>query len=312
MITQNVTFFGAFLAGFLSFLSPCILPLIPSYIAFISGVSLLDAQQGKIKILSLILPAIFFVLGFSTVFIGLGAVASSIGNFLFLKSDLFAKIGGGIIIILSLITAGVINLPFLKYEQKFRFSKSPVGFLGAFLVGIVFAFGWSPCVGPILAAILAFASQQDTIGQGVNLLIVYSAGLAIPFLIVPFILNPFIKIMSKMGKYLIIVEIISGKLLLTMGILLSFGILKEFTGTMGGLSIISILTLIIFILIIVTQIILLVRFVNNRFARGIYEFSWKTRLLSIISLFVVDIVGIGLIYFLGVIIPTPVEYVIMG
>ncbi len=312
MITQNVTFFGAFLAGFLSFLSPCILPLIPSYIAFISGVSLLDAQQGKIKILSLILPAIFFVLGFSTVFIGLGAVASSIGNFLFLKSDLFAKIGGGIIIILSLITAGVINLPFLKYEQKFRLTKSPVGFLGAFLVGIVFAFGWSPCVGPILAAILAFASQQDTVGQGVNLLIAYSAGLAIPFLVVPFILNPFIKIVSKMGKYLIVVEIISGKLLLTMGILLSFGVLKEFTGTMGELSIVSILTLIIFVLIIIAQIILLVRFVNNKFAKVIHEFSWKTRLLLIIGLFVVDIIGIGLIYLLGVIIPTPVEYVIMG
>lgn len=110
-----------------------------------------------------------------------------------------------------------------------------------------------------------------------------------------------------MGKYLIVVEIISGKLLLTMGILLSFGVLKEFTGTMGEFSIISILTLIIFILIIIAQIILLVRFVNNRFVKGIHEFSWKARLLLIISLFVVDIVGIGLIYLLGVISPIPVE-----
>jgi len=284
MFAQNVTSFGAFLAGLLSFLSPCILPLVPSYIAFISGVSILEVQSGKFNKLSLFLSALFFVLGFSFVFIGLGATASTIGKFFVSKSSLFTQIGGIIVIFFGLVTAKIINIPFLQYEKKLEVSRSPLTYLGAFIVGVVFAFGWSPCVGPILASILTLAAQQETVGQGIKLLALYSAGLAIPFLVLPFAINPFFKFMARVRKYLGVVELAAGKLLVVMGMMLALGTFQKLSESMGEVTILSASILVTFVSVAVTQIWILVSFVNWLNEKGHTEIPWSARLLFFIDL----------------------------
>jgi cytochrome c-type biogenesis protein len=281
---KEITSIGAFIAGLLSFLSPCVLPLIPSYIAFISGVSLLDAQQEKINKLAVFIPALFFVFGFSTVFIVLGATASSLGSFISLRTDLFAKIGGGIVIFFGLITAGVINIPFLKYEKRFRLTKSPIGLFGAFIVGIIFAFGWSPCVGPILYSILTIAAQQGTIFEGVKLLVLYSAGFAIPFLIVPFGIGSFVKFITKMKKYTQAMELIAGKLLVTMGLLLAMGTFKHLGESLEIISLMSAGIFVTIVSIVGTQIGILLVFVNWLSKKGEYGIPWSARLMFFLDL----------------------------
>ncbi|MCD6595401.1 cytochrome c biogenesis protein CcdA [bacterium] len=290
MFGEQVGYFSAFIGGLLSFLSPCVLPLIPSYLAFISGVSIFDAEQGKIRKFYVFISSVFFVLGFSVVFIALGATATSMGNFLFHNSQLLARIGGAIIIILGLITAKIIDLPFFRYEKRFHMSKNALGLFGSFIVGIVFAFGWSPCIGPILATILAIASQQGSASQGMKLLAMYSAGLAIPFLIVSLAVQPFLKLMTKLRRYMDVIELVTGKLLIVMGMMLFLGTFGVISETMGEVTLLSASILITFTTVAVTQVWILVVFADWLREKDIAEIPWSARLL-----FIIDLLSIALL-----------------
>ena len=175
-MSNNVSLIAAFAAGFLSFISPCVLPLIPGYVSFVSGVSLED-MRGDAAVSSarrhVVITSLFFVLGFSLVFIALGATASVVGHFLLEKQPILAKIAGVLLIIFGLHTMGVFRIGFLENEKRMQANRKPAGALGAILVGIAFAFGWSPCIGPILGGILALAASKDTVWEGVQLLAIY-------------------------------------------------------------------------------------------------------------------------------------------
>ncbi|MDD2352629.1 MAG: cytochrome c biogenesis protein CcdA [Candidatus Caldatribacteriota bacterium] len=223
---QEVSYLAAFIAGLLSFLSPCILPLVPGYMSFISGLSLeqlTDKDKRNDKSFYRVLTgALFFILGFSLVFILLGASATLIGQLLQKYSVLFKRIGGILIIIFGLHMLGIINIQFLNFQKKYQRSKDLQFnlFLTPFLLGFAFAFGWTPCIGPILAAILVYASTQDTILKGVTLLSVYSLGLAIPFLVTAIAVNQFFRFSKNIKKYFRIIELVGGLLLVIIGIMI--------------------------------------------------------------------------------------------
>ncbi len=220
---QNVTFFIALGAGFLSFLSPCVLPLLPSYLSFISGISLDELLAGKkssrVRRLTII-HSLMFILGFSIVFILLGASASLAGKILLRYQVWIARIGGAFIVLLGLQFTGVINLNFLQKERKFHFREKPIGYLGSSLVGVAFAAGWTPCIGPILASILFYASTANSMFSGIALLGVYSMGFALPFFLLSLGLETFLERYKKLKRHLRWVSIISGIFLIGVGILL--------------------------------------------------------------------------------------------
>jgi cytochrome c-type biogenesis protein len=223
---DQVTLAAAFGAGFLSFISPCVLPLIPGYISFVSGVSLDEMKDGSAPVATrkqVLIASLAFVLGFSVVFVALGASATAIGRFLFDKLPLLAKIAGAVVIIFGLHTMGVFRLAFLEREKRVHADRKPAGPFGAFLVGVAFAFGWTPCIGPILAGIIAIAASKDTVSQGVLLLAVYSAGLGIPFLLTSMALSRFFSFTSKIRKHYHAIEMVSGGLLVTIGVLIFTG-----------------------------------------------------------------------------------------
>jgi len=229
---ENVGLFTSFLFGILSFLSPCVLPLVPGYISFISGLSfeeLKESQSSKRFFLKTLLSSLFFVLGFSIVFVMLGASATAVGKFLSENMNVIAKVAGVIIVIFGLHMTGIFRIKFLNYEAKLKVGGKPLGLLGAFVVGFAFAFGWTPCIGPVLATILVLASQQETVKQGVLLLSVYSLGLGIPFLITSLSINFFFKWFARIRKYLNVVEIVSGVILIILGVLI-------FTNSLGVIS----------------------------------------------------------------------------
>ena len=226
---QNVSILAAFFAGVISFISPCVLPLVPAYISFISGLSIQELTQGEEKIKGVLLNSALFVAGFSLIFIGLGASATLVGQFLLSKMDLLAKVAGVIVVIFGLHTAGLFKIRFLNYERRFQ-SKKRIGPLSSFVVGLAFAFGWTPCVGPILAGILAVASTQETVRQGIFLLSSYSLGLGIPFILTGVGINRFFAIFGRLKRHLRWVEIISGGLLVVVGVLIFFGGLQRLTG----------------------------------------------------------------------------------
>ena len=220
----NVPFFIALAAGFLSFLSPCVLPLLPSYLSFITGVSLeeliqrgKDSRMRKITIIN----SLIFIFGFSLVFVLLGTSASLVGNILFRYQIWITRIGGIFIIIFGLHLTGVLNLSLLQREKRIHLGRRPLGYLGSFLAGIVFAAGWSPCIGPILGAILFYAASQNSILLGISLLAVYSLGLAIPFFLSSLALQIFLEYYAKLRKHLRLVSLISGGLLIAVGVLLA-------------------------------------------------------------------------------------------
>lgn len=219
---ESISIFTAFLFGILSFISPCVLPIIPGYLSFISGLSLEQMQSGNKKenLRKVFYNSIFFVLGFSVIFTLLGASATLIGQFLLKNINVAGKIAGVFIIILGVHLTGLIKLSFLNYEKRFHTSRKSLGYLGSFLVGLAFAFGWTPCIGPILAGILAIAGQQETVYQGILLLSVYSLGLGIPFLITAVSLNAFFTLFEKVKKYFRFIEILSGVLLIIVGLLM--------------------------------------------------------------------------------------------
>lgn len=226
-MTQEVTLLAAFAAGFLSFVSPCVLPLIPGYISFVSGVSVeemrSDAGVATASRLQIFITSIAFVIGFSIVFVSLGASATAVGKFLVSRLPLLSKIAGAILIVFGLHTMGAFRLRFLEQEKRVHSQRKPAGPLGAMLVGIAFAFGWTPCIGPILGGILAIAGSKNTIGEGVTLLAVYSLGLGIPFLITSLAINQFFSAAKRMRKYYHAVEVTSGALLIAIGVLILTG-----------------------------------------------------------------------------------------
>ena len=206
----------AFGAGLISFLSPCVLPLIPGYVSFISGQSLQDILKSK-KIN--ILPLILFCFGFSTVFIILGASASFLGQTLLQNSEILRIIAGIIIIIFSLQLIGVINIPYLNYEKRFDARKSR-NILFPYIIGLAFGFGWTPCIGPILGSILALASIEETLSRAILLLSFYSLGLAIPFVLSGYLIQRFLLFSKNFKKNINIISKIGGVILLITGILI--------------------------------------------------------------------------------------------
>lgn len=213
---------GAVLAGLLSFLSPCVLPLLPSYLAFITGMSLDELREGGRR-QATFANAFLFVLGFSTVFIALGASASFVGGFIRNYDVWLERIGGAVIIILGLHLTGVFRITTLMRERRLNLGSSPVGYLGAFGVGMAFGAGWTPCIGPVLGAILGYAVVQDTYWAGVSLLTAYSVGLGVPFLLSAVALERFLTVFARLKKYMGLVEKGSGALLIVLGILLISG-----------------------------------------------------------------------------------------
>ncbi len=263
----EVSFFGAFLAGILAFLSPCVLPIIPAYLSYVSGVGVEELQRERRLINpQVFMSALFFVIGFSLVFTLLGASASFIGQMLRDYQSQIAQIGGGIVIFFGLHFAGVLlRQNFLKeligveaflfalyvfkaisletflalsgalaivlgmymfgvheylYRQFKVEAKTKVSYLGAFVIGLIFAFGWTPCIGPVLGSILFIASQQDTVGQGAMLLLLFSVGLGIPFLIAGLLFSAFLSFVKRFGKFFGYVEFVGGLLLISLGVLL--------------------------------------------------------------------------------------------
>ncbi|MBI3333217.1 MAG: cytochrome c biogenesis protein CcdA [Candidatus Omnitrophica bacterium] len=219
---SNGSLLAAAAAGLASFLSPCVLPLIPGYISFISGISLNDLQAGPdaTALRRAFLSSLWFVLGFSLVFILLGASATALGQLFLQRLILLKRAAGVVIILFGLHLIGILRIPFLQYEKKLEVKQRPLTAVGAFLVGAAFAFGWTPCIGPILAGILALASTQQTLGQGMLLLSVYSLGLGIPFLATSLGVQAFFGFFSRFRRYLRGVEVASGLLLLAVGILI--------------------------------------------------------------------------------------------
>ncbi|MCI6474421.1 MAG: cytochrome c biogenesis protein CcdA [Mucispirillum sp.] len=230
MFTPEIpSIFTAFFAGFLTFLSPCIFPLLPGYISFMSGESLENLKngtagenQGKYSPrFKAFLGALFFGLGFTIVFVALGATATSFGQFLKSYQMILSQIAGVIVIIFGLHMIGVFKIKFLMKTTKMDYKKKSVPFfINAFFLGIAFVLGWTPCVGPILAGILAVASQESSVTQGMMLLFIYSLGLWIPFLVAALAVNEVINAIRKAGKYLVWVERIAGVLLVLIGVLL--------------------------------------------------------------------------------------------
>jgi cytochrome c-type biogenesis protein len=219
---SEIGYITAFLGGLLSFLSPCVLPLIPSYVSFITGISFDDFKHGdraRIRKLTLI-NSFSFVVGFSTVFVLLGVSSSYVGKFLAIYYDHIRIIGGIIIIVLGLYVMGVLKLNFLAADKRLHLQSKPKGHFGSFIVGLTFGAGWTPCIGPILGSILLIASTTGSALQGFNLLLVYSLGLAVPFMATALAINSFLSHFSAIQKYMRIIMILSGLLLITFGIIL--------------------------------------------------------------------------------------------
>lgn len=222
---MTVNVLTAFLGGLVSFLSPCVLPLVPGYISFISGLSLQELQeQGAAGLRGVIRRAFvsscWFVLGFTLVFVVLGASATVLGGLLLSRISALRVAAGAVIVLFGLHLIGIFRIPFLQYEKKLEVRARPLNAVGAVVVGAAFAFGWTPCIGPILAGILALASTQETVGQGMLLLTAYSLGLGIPFLATSLGVQAFFRFLGRFRRYLRVVEIASGVLLLAIGVLI--------------------------------------------------------------------------------------------
>jgi cytochrome c-type biogenesis protein len=226
---HDITFLAALIAGLVSFLSPCVLPLVPPYLVFLAGTSLerlADKEPERRVRRDTVAAALLFVLGFSTVFVALGASASVIGSLIRAYSGPLAIVAGVVIIIMGLHFLGITPIAWLHRQKRLEVSK-PVGLWGAYVIGLAFAFGWTPCIGPILAAILAVAASEQTVTKGAALLAVYSLGLGIPFIIAAFAIEPFAAFLARFKNYLHRVEQAMGALLVLTGIAFMTGSLNE-------------------------------------------------------------------------------------
>jgi len=238
MISQEVTYIGAFAAGLLSFLSPCVLPLIPSYITYITGISFADLQAehpSHIIRQKSIFHSLCFICGFTAVFVLLGASATFIGSFLNDNAFIIRRVGGILLVLLGVHVTGLVPLKFLLGEKRVSIKHKPAGYAGSFLVGIAFAAGWTPCIGPILAAILAVAATEERVYQGILLLLVYSLGLGVPFFLSALAMHQFLTVFNRFKKYIRIFEIITGVFLVMVGVLIYTNWLSRLSGYMNFL-----------------------------------------------------------------------------
>lgn len=225
-MSEDVSLVAAFVAGILSFISPCVLPLVPGYLSFISGVSLEELRGmpgGPTPETSatrrVFIASLAFVAGFSVVFVMLGATASTIGRLVYTQLDLLSKVAGVLVILFGLHTMGVFQIGWLNRQARVD-TRKPAGLLGAFIVGFAFAFGWTPCIGPILGAILALAAEEGTVRHGMLLLAVYSAGLGIPFLGTSLAVNRFFAAFARIRRHYKTIEVVAGCLMVAIGLLI--------------------------------------------------------------------------------------------
>jgi len=237
MEVENIGLIGAFVAGLLSFLSPCVLPLIPSYITYITGLSFADlnAEHPSHKVRQqTIIHSLLFIAGFTCVFVLLGASATFLGDFLHEHKTAIRRIGGVLIVIFGVHVSGLFDIGMLLGEKKLTLHRKPAGYLGSIIVGIVFAAGWTPCIGPILATILAVAATE---GRGVWLLLAYSMGLAIPFFLAALALHQFLVFFKRFKRHIRMFEIITGIFMVVIGILIftnSLVLISRYTSTWFG------------------------------------------------------------------------------
>lgn len=236
---QDVSTLIAFTAGLLSFVSPCVLPLVPSYITYVTGASfkeLADVRGGARLRWTTMFHSLLFIMGFSTVFILMGASASYLGQLLVEYQTYILKGGGVLIIILGIHFTGLVSIPFLQMEKRFELRKKPLGYLGSFLVGVVFAAGWTPCIGPILSTILIYASTAKSFTTGILLLAVYSMGLGIPFFLSSFAFNSFLSAFDWIKRYMGWITLISGIFLIIIGILFLTDTFREINAFFNRLA----------------------------------------------------------------------------
>ena len=228
---------AAFVAGLISFLSPCVLPLVPGYVSLISGVGVeeLKAADGRLM-RRVMLQSAMFILGFSAVFVALGAAASTIGHLLASYRTLLSHVAGVVIILFGLHLTGIFRINALYADKRLHGVKGGTSPWGAFVIGFAFAFGWTPCVGPILSVILEFAGEQDTVAKGVGLLAIYSAGLAVPFLLTSLGIERFLVFYKRFQRHMHILEVASGGLLIALGVLLVMGRFSIISGYFSFLN----------------------------------------------------------------------------
>ncbi|MBK5274259.1 MAG: sulfite exporter TauE/SafE family protein [Desulfuromonadales bacterium] len=238
MHTQDVTYFGAFIAGLLSFLSPCVLPLIPSYITYITGLSFVDLQEEhpshKVRQTAM-LHSLAFILGFTVVFVLLGASATYLGSFLNQHAGILRKAGGILLLLFGVHVTGLLPLRILMGEKRVTLHRKPAGYVGTFLVGLAFAAGWTPCIGPILAAILMVAATEENVSHGIILLLIYSLGLGIPFFLSSLAMHQFIVTFQRFKKYIRLFEICTGVFLVIIGVTIYFNWLSRFSALVSDL-----------------------------------------------------------------------------
>ncbi|MBZ5757976.1 MULTISPECIES: cytochrome c biogenesis CcdA family protein [Rhizobium] len=234
MSIADISLLSALLAGALSFLSPCVLPLVPPYLCYMAGISVEQFRGGNAVVTDrsqvrggVLLSALFFTLGFSTVFVALGAGASTIGLMLRQHLDLLAQVGGFIIIVMGLNFLGILRFGLLSREARFQGGGKPATWTGAYIMGLAFAFGWTPCIGPVLGAILGVAASRETVGAGAGLLAVYSLGLAVPFWIAAGFSGAFMGFLARFRRHLGLVEKVMGAFLVLTGLAFMFGFVSQ-------------------------------------------------------------------------------------
>jgi cytochrome c-type biogenesis protein len=230
---EGVSLAVAFAAGVLSFLSPCVLPLIPSYIGFLTGMT---AEELQVRRGAALVHALWFVAGFSLIFVALGASASAFGAALLASQHWIARIGGVLVILFGLYLLGVLRPAFLMRERRVHLARKPLGYVGSSLAGVAFGAAWTPCIGPILGAILTLAATRGSVGQGTALLAVYALGLAVPFLVTAFALDRFLVWFHRFRPYIRWVERVAGVLLLVLGLLLVTDRFTLIAGWLQGLT----------------------------------------------------------------------------
>lgn len=224
---------AAFGAGLISVLSPCVLPLVPSYVTFLTGMSLDQVQQSRRTAL---LHALLFVLGFTLIFLALGASASALGRVLLFARDWIARVGGALIVVFGLYLLGVFDLRLLSRERRVELAHKPVGYLGSVLVGVAFGAGWTPCIGPILGAILIYTSSTASLGRGMTLLLAYSVGLAIPFLLAALAIDRFLAAFARFRGAMVWVNRLGGVVLVIVGVMLMTNYFTLLAGQLQALT----------------------------------------------------------------------------
>ena len=228
---KDISILLAFSAGLLSFLSPCVLPLVPAYVSYLTGSSIEELKDDKAKLFTLY-KSFGFVLGFSIIFILMGVSITSLGKLLIIHKDLFRKVGGTLIVVFGFHTIGVFKVKLFYREKRFLYFDKIKGPFSSVIMGMAFAAGWTPCIGPILSSILIYATSMNSVGKGVLLLLMYSLGLAVPFILTAMAIGSFTKQFRKFSKYLPIISTISGLLMIIMGVIIfmnKLAILSQYT-----------------------------------------------------------------------------------